>query len=192
MMPPANQEAIARYILHTDEDFDNIELRTIREREVRKYWTTAIEFAVLLDELDTLNRQGWNIYIGVNPRKERGKSGDKEVLLARCLFADFDGLAGDAAAMISEVMKRIEGAKLPDPTMLIFSGHGLHCYWRLVEPIPDLAAWTLYQKGLIRVLNSDKAIHNPERIMRVPGFTNWKAEPVDCYIVDIKDSIYAS
>jgi hypothetical protein len=187
-----NQETTAKYILHGFDDFENIELRLIRGREVRQYWTTPIEFGGLLDVLDAANRDGFNIYIGPNPRKEKGISGDANVARANCLFADFDGIDGDCAAMLAEVNRRITAAKLPEPTMRIFSGHGLHCYWRLVEPIDDLTAWTLYQKGLIRVLNSDKAIHNPERIMRLPGFTNWKAEPVDCYIVDVKDNIYAS
>jgi hypothetical protein len=48
----------------------------------------------------------------------------------------------------------------------------------------DLAEWTAMQKHLARVLQSDPVIHNPERIMRLPGFLNVKGEPVPCEIVE--------
>ena len=60
------------------------------------------------------------------------------------------------------------------PDMSVFSGHGIHCYWHMKEPLNDLDRWRKIQSGLIRKLNSDKTIKNPERIMRMPGFMNIK------------------
>jgi hypothetical protein len=74
---------------------------------------------------------------------------------------------------------------LPEPTLVIVSGHGVHAYWRLVEVVNDLAEWSQLQRLLISALDSDKSIHNPERIMRLPGFLNVKREPhVACAIVE--------
>ena len=49
--------------------------------------------------------------------------------------------------------------------------------------MPDLARWRNIQGALAEKLDSDKAIKNPERIMRLPGFKNVKNEPVDCFIL---------
>jgi hypothetical protein len=101
------------------------------------------------------------------------------VLLARCLFADFDKCAVEAA------QQRIADAGLPTPTLIVSSGHGAHAYWRLTEPLTDLAAWTETQKDLIDLLHSDKVIFNPERLMRLPGFLNLKGDPVPVRIVEV-------
>jgi hypothetical protein len=84
------------------------------------------------------------------------------------VFVDWDGVNLD------ECNDRIDRAGLPTPTAMVFSGGGHHAYWRLSEPITDLRRWTAIQKGLIAALHSDKAIHDPPRIMRLPGYFNTK------------------
>jgi hypothetical protein len=44
--------------------------------------------------------------------------------------------------------------------------------------------WTRCQKRLIALLGSDGAIHDPARIMRLPGFLNHKEPVAACSIVD--------
>jgi hypothetical protein len=100
------------------------------------------------------------------------------VACARCLFVDFDGIDPDTAR------DRWCYADLPTPTLVIASGHGVHAYWRLAEPITDMALWTRWQKRLIALLGSDGAIHDPARIMRLPGFLNHKEPVAACSIVD--------
>jgi hypothetical protein len=68
--------------------------------------------------------------------------------------------------------------------MTIASGHGIHAYWRLAEPMIDLEYWSALQKRLIALLNSDAAIHDPARLMRLPGFTNHKEPVAACRIID--------
>ncbi|MHC4541334.1 MAG: hypothetical protein ACYS74_16400, partial [Planctomycetota bacterium] len=132
----------------------------------------------MYEELLRYNRQDYNIYAGVNPRKLKGISGDDGVLLARCLFADFDGIPpGNGCGPSEFVLMRIEEAGLANPTLVISSGHGVHTYWRLSEPVQDLDKWKQLQERLICGLESDKSIKNPERIMRLPGFLNVKEEP---------------
>jgi hypothetical protein len=94
------------------------------------------------------------------------------------VFVDFDGIDPDTAR------DRRCDAGLPTPTLIIASGHGVHAYWRLAEPIADMALWTRYQKRLIALLGSDGAIHDPARIMRLPGFVNHKEPVAMCNIID--------
>ena len=125
------------------------------------------------------HQQGENIYAGVNPRLRRGGKVKDDVALARCLPADFDDVPTD------EVQERLASSGLPQPTLTVASGHGVHAYWRLIEPLPDLGVWTTIEKRLIAKLDSDPTIHDPPRILRLPGFKNCKEEPfVPCEIIE--------
>mgnify|MGYP001254504727 CR=1 FL=1 len=80
-------------------------------------------------------------------------------------------------------MQGWKDAGLPTPTCIVNSGHGCHAYWRLTDPITDLRYWSESQKRLISLIDSDPVIHDPPRIMRVPGFINQKQSPVPCKII---------
>lgn len=121
---------------------------------------------------------GYHVYFGVNPRTERsGKA--SSIKYARCLFADFDD-----ADSIEDVRKRIEG--LPPHTAIVSSGNGFHVYWRLVSRENDMDRWTRYQKAIIAHCKSDKSIHDPPRIMRLPGTVNHK-NGSPCELVEITE-----
>ena len=166
---------ISRYLF---EPKDIVEFRCIRNRDVVKRWTTADAMTKLANELTTLNSDGYNIYYGVNPREESEKSGDNNVKLARCLFCDFDNIEpGDGCGMFEFVYTDLFFAGLPEPTLAVHSGHGIHVYWRLTEPVLDLSLWRSMQMQLNDRLDADRTIKNPERIMRMPGFMNTKKEP---------------
>jgi len=158
---------------------DIIELRFIlKGKPVLKRWTTAQDLPDMADELDALNRQGYNIYFGPNPRQATGTSGDENVKLARCLFCDFDGIdPGGGCGRFEFVYTDIFGAGLPEPTLAVHSGHGVHVYWRLDEPMYDMNLWRSMQSQINARLGADRTIKNPERIMRLPGFLNTKREP---------------
>lgn len=117
-----------------------------------------------------------NVYCAANPRAGR-KSDNKGVALARTLFVDIDNITAE------EAIEKIGTAVLPPPTLTINSGHGVHLYWGLLEPITDLDRWRQLQQRLIQALNSDRSIHDPARLMRLPGFTNVNGDPASCNIV---------
>jgi hypothetical protein len=159
------------------ESMDIVEVR--RLRSARSTWHKASELAAQARSLKDENAAGQHIYCGANPRTQQGGTKAEDVSLARTLFADFDGI--DTAAALDRVL----AVGLPKPTLLINSGHGAHAYWRLVEPMSDLSKWTAAQKQLIGCLRSDKTIHDPPRIMRLPGLWNVKQEPhAFCCIVE--------
>ena len=174
-----------KYINAVFQPDDIVEMRLIgKDRPPIKQWHYARDLSKQLNEWRRLNEQGYNIYIGVNPRKAFGKSGDNNVMHGRFFFADFDNIEpGDGCSIWEFVSDRIYRAGLDIPDFEVFSGHGMHTYWKLPEPMTDLARWRKIQGGLAEKLDSDKAIKNPERIMRLPGFKNVKNEPVDCFIL---------
>lgn len=164
-------EQLALYALCLWDPEDLVELRYI-DRTGRKspgrHWHYR----------DAITGDGWprtlasinatqDVYAGINPRKCRGgKAAD--VALARCLFVDFDDMTLGAAA------DRLDAARLPVPTCVVWSGGGPHCYWRLAEPLTDLGVWSGLQRRLIAHLHSDPTIHDAPRIMRLPGLRNHK------------------
>ena len=43
--------------------------------------------------------------------------------------------------------------------MVVNSGHGVHLYWRLLEPILDLEVWTSIQKLVNHILLLSFSMH---------------------------------
>jgi hypothetical protein len=158
--------------LHSERNRDS-------KRQQWHLWTgDAGDLRGILDDIEPLIPQGYNMFFGANPRKTRGGGGE-DVALARCLFCEFDKpLHGaddpDAICSRQEALQRIEDAGLPFPSAVMESGRGVHCYWRLTEPMTDLAAWSAIQKAVIRRLQSDPIIHDRPRLMRLPGMFNAK------------------
>lgn len=166
-------------------------------------WVRAGELEVVLPDLAAMNAQGgvvarWaagppgsgrrcrdvpgtplNIYCSSNPRARVGGTTGADVRLARSLYADLERLGVEAA------LRACEDARLPSPTMAVNSGHGVHLFWRLTEPMLDLGLWTAAQKALIGVLGSDPAIHDPARVMRLPGFVNHNGDPAPATIAEV-------
>lgn len=166
---------------------DVVELRYIKKVQsptVHKRWLVAAELPSAARELESINQDGFDIYAGPNPRTAKGLSGDANIKLARCLFCDFDHIEpGDGCGRIEFVSMTLFEAGLPEPNLYLNSGNGVHVYWRLTAPILDLAAWTQMQERLNARLEADPVIKNPERIMRLPGFINWKTPQTESYII---------
>jgi hypothetical protein len=152
---------------------DIIEFRPLPPAAGRR-WSTLTEIPDIIEWLERLNRdeaQRVHAYFGANPRSARGVSQAEGVALARCLFADFDG-----GVSYEEAMNRIKIAGLPWPTAILESGGGVHAWWRLAEPMHDQTAWHERMKAIASALGSDQSICDWPRIMRLPGFINWKHE----------------
>jgi hypothetical protein len=158
---------------------DLIEVRMLPSG--RREWKKASEFSEdFLNHLKHHNLDGQNIYFGANPRGGKGSS-SQDVATCNCLFVDFDNVS------IEYARKIVSSGSLPMPTVEIASGHGVHFYWRLEEPIEDTELWSSYMRGLIAVCESDHKIKDPARIMRLPGFLNVKYEPhTECKILAIR------
>ena len=116
------------------------------------------------EEIEDRNKRQ-DVYFGVNPRSDRNGRAES-IKTCRCIVADFDHTTPDAA------METIRASGLPDPTILLNSGHGAHAYWRLEDPI-DPQQWRSVQRGIIELLKCDDKIHDLPRIMRMPGTSHY-------------------
>lgn len=152
---------------------DIIEYRPIPPSAGRR-WAQLAELPDIVEWLERVNRdenQRVHAYFGANPRKSNNASQAEGVALARCLFADFDG-----GVVVEDALARVRAAGFPMPTAIIESGGGVHLWWRLAEPMRDSSAWHDRMKAISSALGSDPAICDWPRIMRLPGFVNWKYE----------------
>ena len=170
------REELARYAASVFEPTDVVEVRRLPSGQ--STWHQAGKLAEAAESLFHDNQHGQHIYVGANPRRRRGGTRSKDVTCARCLFVDLDGTDADTAR------NRWRTAGLPIPTLTIGSGHGVHAYWRLAGPITDLSLWSGLQKKLIVLVDSDSAIHDPPRLMRLPGFINHKQPVAMCSIIN--------
>ena len=120
-----------------------------------------------------------NIYFSVNPAKHntdrRAKKDDIAAL--EWLHIDVDPRAGeDLGGEQERILKLLRDppAEVPPPTAIIFSGGGYQGFWKLKTslPVDDPEDTALYNKSLETVFSAD-ACHNVDRIMRLPGTTNF-------------------
>lgn len=152
---------------------DIIEFRPLPPVAGRR-WSPLPEITDIVDWLERINKdesQRVHAYFGANPRRAVGASQAEGVLLARCLFADFDG-----GVVVEDALSRVKAAGYPMPTAILESGGGVHCWWRLEQPVTDANVWHERMKAIASALGSDQSICDWPRIMRLPGFINWKHE----------------
>jgi hypothetical protein len=146
---------------------DVIEFRTLKQ--VAKRWTRADDIGSAIEELERFNAAGRHCYFGANPRIADGGSTNDSVAAVRCLFADFDG-----GVDVEHARQQINLAGLPTPTAAVTSGGGVHCYWRLDQPLNRLEDFKRLQQDLARAVGSDGSVNDLARIMRLPGLVNHK------------------
>lgn len=145
---------------------DLIEVRPMPGNLGKRVWIPAGDIPKHVKRLVSENASGANITAGVLPRKAAGRGKDEDCAAGSVIWADLDGVApADAWDTVR--------ASMPEPTMLVNSGHGSHVYWRLRDRqgpteisrlVGDVAAF----------IGSDPSVKNPSRVMRLPGFLNLK------------------
>lgn len=171
---------------------------------------------LLLSWIEDQNKAHWNIYYSVNrPVRDMDKKANREDIAEMgFLHVDVDPRAGEK---LEDEIDRIRGlfttklpATLPPPSAIIYSGGGFNALWRLQEPVPiasegldknDIEARyedaKRYNLQLEILLGGDNC-HNIDRILRLPGTTNWPNKkkqakgrvPVQATIVTLTDSRY--
>ena len=176
----------AQYLFETI--FDQALTQGLGEVEIRiftkgripeQYFYSSIDDVV--DKAYDLTSEGIDVFFGVNPRV--GKGGGKEnVKYVTVFHAEVDyGKIGhkkktphesydDALAVISKFS--------PEPTIIVHSGGGFHCYWVLNEPLKvedtGLDNIETINRTLCKILGGDSGTHDISRVLRVPGTYNHK------------------
>lgn len=113
----------------------------------------------------------------------KGSRGEANLHSRRCLHGDVD--VGEyrpyvrfehAKAKLELVVVRLG---LPMP-IIVRSGHGLHFYWPLSEPVADTRVWRAYAGGILAALVGQglkldaPCSGDPVRLLRPPGTFNHK------------------
>jgi hypothetical protein len=150
--------------------------------------------------------EGWNVYFGVSlssqawGASQRLRKGEREPAGIFGFWADID-LRGpehaekDYPETLSDVETLITDAGM-EPTIWVHSGHGIQCEWVFKEPwifetVEERekarrlsVRWKrfLAAKAKARGWTID-SVSDLERVLRVPGTTNWKGEPVPARIL---------
>ena len=147
--------------------FDGVKtIQTFSDKKDRKDLAKIFHFDIFSTMVETclgyLNSQGAGIFFCVNETDGKGRTG-ANIIKVRSVYADLDGAP-------------LEKALEYNPSLVVESSpNKYHCYW-FVKDVP-LEAFKTLQQGIIRVLNSDPAIHDLPRVLRVPGYLHNKNEP---------------
>lgn len=123
------------------------------------------------DQLQRWNDRRCGIFVTVNQTDGTGRK-TENIEIVRALFVDVD---------------RPERPAFIQPSIVVSSGHGWHAYW-VLEDFEALEDFTPAQKQLARFYQSDPSVTDLPRLMRLPGFVNWKREPVPVVMEDFEVS----
>lgn len=128
-------------------------------------------------------REQWDVFFGVGlrrcpvakdinacPHRERGRDHISRLPAA---WGDFDLHSdGDREHGLETLVGKLLSGS-PPPTVLVASGTGIHAYWPLVEPTPDLERVEAVNRSVKRLLGGDNAV-DAARVLRVAGTFNRK------------------
>jgi len=122
-------------------------------------------------KLQTLN-ETFNIYVGMNPfRPELAGQNEgrtkKNVAEVKRLYVDADT---DGAQVVDRILK---SGKVPPPTVVLESSPGkFQMIWNATGLTQETAEPLM--KAMAEEFQSDPAVAEIARVLRVPGFRNWK------------------
>ena len=155
----------------------DIEIRTFKPPS-QHFFSSEEEAAEKAYDLCT---KGIDVYFGVNPRADKG--GKKENVRWLGVFhSEVDyGTAGHKKSpnhqTYDEVLNLIRSFR-PEPTLIVHSGGGFHCYWVLQNPLNvneyGVEALETINKNLSLKLGGDAGTQDVSRVLRVSGTHNFK------------------
>ena len=129
------------------------------------------EVKAMLIKASDLNKSGSNIHVTINPAKDNGLSSgstavrESAIIASSSAFVDADDL-GVADNLRENALREADFAVVTG-TIPYFRAH---FYWLFEKPEKDLAKWRHLQELLANHHQTDRAVSNPSRIMRLPGF----------------------
>lgn len=168
----------------------------------KKFNPTQVEFENIdkynecIDELGNINEY-WRYSIFFHPNGDMGKTQttknrkDADAQTIYCLYADFDLWSQNKDTRPREWFAL-------EPSAIIETYNGYHCYWFLKKPVPVSVyadRRTNCMKFIAEYLNGDHKVTNLARILRVPWFNYWSSkqgvtnEPFRIEVVDYNENL---
>ena len=143
-----------------------------RSRVVRAaQWLQRADVIAMYADLTAFAKQTRaNVYFGVCPRPRRGDADDGSVETVRCVWCDIDDVT------LEDAWSRWTYAEVPEPSIVVTSGSGVHAYWLLEQDL----CFAIESSRLGAMLPHFYAsfggdhVQNLSRIMRLPGTLNYK------------------
>lgn len=139
--------------------------------------------------LEKRNRtQVEGIHHGVCPRatqpRRHGKNSDVTHYPALWVDVDFGMAEKNVRRQFFEIIEDLKAVGL-GPSFVLESGRGLHAYWLLDRPYLVAEARPICA-GIQDYFKISDAVHDPRRVLRLPGFLNLKdpKNPKWCRVVD--------
>lgn len=121
-------------------------------------------------QLEAYNQQGYGIFMTVNAMNPTGPRTLENVAYIRAHVVDLDDIIS-----AQDSYQRAVKSGMP-PHFAVQSSQGkFHLYW-LVEPYKDNEFYSLHQRKLVQLYNSDPNVIDATRILRVPGFYHNKRD----------------
>ena len=144
-----------------------------RLMDKKSIWYAAGDYPALPGDKD--------IYFGVHPTRQPGtegerstKEGERQVSVINALFAELDAkdFDPDIETGKAQAIERIIAIQ-PQPSVIIDSGGGFHCYWLLAQAWhlntpEDRTAAAELQARWIEYTGADKGAKDLARVLRVP------------------------
>ena len=131
------------------------------------------------------DREGADVYVGMNPLKPDARTRTKEDILSVChLYVDLDHEGPKSLASIEQ------SKTVPRPNYILTTSPGkFQVIWR-VEEIPQDQAEALL-RAMARRFGGDPAATDSTRVLRIPGFRNTKyQEPFAVRAEHHSDRVY--
>ncbi len=131
------------------------------------------------DALPLLKGLDGKLDVFVTPNVFHGWRVVRHLRALNALYIDIDaGLQAEPVVVLDAALSALARAQVPDPTLGVFSGRGVHLYW-LIQPVPAeaLSRWQACQRRLQQIVGSDPKSLDCTRVLRVIGTKNPKALP---------------
>ncbi len=140
-------------------------------------------------DLEKHNRtQVFNIHQAVCPRfrkpRKHGKNSDVSHYPGIWVDVDFHGNEKGIRKLYNETVTDLTAQGI-GPSCTLESGRGLHGYWLFDKPYPVAVARAICA-GIQDYFKISDAVHDPRRVLRLPGFLNLKdpKNPKWCKIIE--------
>jgi len=176
-----------------------LEIRIIGDGKAKSFFFSSID--EVFSFLSSYNFNKSNVYYGILPRKMR--SGNKEAVIdfVDVSWVDLDVLNVDECRRMSteQIKEKCLEAyyracdKLLEhgitPTAGVFTGHGVQILFKLSHEVPkeEIEQLNSILISFLSEFRADNKAKDCARVLRLPGFTNWKdpEKPIRAEILEL-------
>lgn len=182
----------AEYIKHlySDDLEGYIQVMQLRNNQALKIFNTDIKGVV-----DIVQEQQGQEDTFITPNSfyipERSNANIRHF---RALYIDLDLKNHGKQEAFYEIYLKAAKGDIPKPSMIVDSGRGLHCYWR-IEHAPKQAVYTWqelqdYLYSQLKPLGADLRATDAARVLRLPSTINSKNNAI-CEVLEVNDFKYS-